>query len=520
MRLLICEDDISTIDVLKKKIDFKKLGISEVLEAYNGKMSIEVIKQENPELILCDIGMPKVNGTEVLKFARKNNKNAEFAFMTCYEDFKYAQLAIDYRAAGYITKPFKLKQIEDILNRMIQNYKESAETANEDSQIKKDLLCSSVFKQISDGLFGTNKDLIENYLENNGMDFRADSRWRIVFTCLNIFDTVSSEWSKDLLLYTAARVHDEALNNYIGSAHTIVNNDDRFLWCITFVDADIEKTELERRCRVLNDFCKENFAIEPVDLISNPFAFYEASAVVSELYATIRKIRFYGGKIFHQDDEIDSIENETILNENQLLWYLKNRDGSGYEEYIGNILNNIEKTDAYDQFKKEITMFFLTIMKDNNISGSAIYDDERIREHDGAKLNKANLLSYSQDLMSIYSEKVNNAVDSENIISRAKKFLDDNFRENIDRDDVAEFAFVTPNYLSKLFRNSMGMNLREYINQLRIEESKRLLLSTSMSVSEIASYVGYYNISYFSTVFHKMVGVSPAEWRTNGKDSQ
>ena len=57
------------------------------------------------------------------------------------------------------------------------------------------------------------------------------------------------------------------------------------------------------------------------------------------------------------------------------------------------------------------------------------------------------------------------------------------------------------------------MNLREYINQLRIEEAKRLLISTSMSISEIASYVGYYNISYFSTVFHKLVGVSPFDWR-------
>ena len=96
---------------------------------------------------------------------------------------------------------------------------------------------------------------------------------------------------------------------------------------------------------------------------------------------------------------------------------------------------------------------------------------------------------------------------------RAKKYIDENFRENIDRNDVASVTFVTPNYLSKLFKNSMNMNLREYINQLRIEEAKRLLLSTAMSVSEIASYVGYYNISYFSTVFHKIVGVSPFDWR-------
>ncbi|MDO4940497.1 MAG: helix-turn-helix domain-containing protein [Erysipelotrichaceae bacterium] len=518
MKLLICEDDISTIDVLKKKINFKKLGIDVVLEAYNGAMSIDMIGKENPELILCDIGMPKVKGTEVLKFARKNNENTEFAFLTCYEDFKYAQMAIDYRATGYITKPFKLKQVEDLLNKMISNYNSHFENINEESQIKKDLLCSSVFKQISDGLFGTNAELIQNYLENNGMNFRADSKWKIVFTCLNTLEKINSEWSKDLLLYTSPRIHDEILNNYIGSAHTIVNFDDRFLWCITFVNDDVDDQQLEERCRTLNDFCKEHFEIEPVILISDKFVFYKASIILSDLYTTIRKIRFYGGKIFHQGDDISNLENETILNENQLLWYLKNRDESGYEEYINELLDNSEKANKSEQFKKEITLFYFTILKDNNISNSVISDNEKIKQYNDLQNNKKNLLAYSKELMNIYNNEIINKNDSDNIINRAKKFLDDNYHDNIDRGDVAEVAFVTPNYLSKLFRNNMGMNLREYINQLRIDESKRLLLSTNMSISEIASYVGYYNISYFSTVFRKLVGVSPAEWRMNGKN--
>lgn len=521
MKLLICEDDISTIDVLKKNINFAKLGIDSVLEAYNGKMSIDVIKQENPELILCDIGMPKIKGTEVLKFARKNNENVEFAFLTCYEDFKYAQLAIEYRATGYITKPFKLKEIEDILSSMVSNYKKnSVDVINEENQMKKDLLMSSAFKQISDGLFGNDIHLIQNYLDNNEIEIDADSKWKIVFSCLNIYDNMSSDWSKELLLFAAARVHDETLNNYVGSAHAIVNYDDRFMWCITYVSEGIETSELEDRCNKLSEFCFEHFNIKPVMLISNEFKFYNASLVLSELYTMIRKVRFYGGSIFHQDDEIDEMEVESILNENQLLWYLKNRDETGYEEYITNILSKNENNESLAKFKKEITMFYLTIIKDNNLPTSLIYDDEKIKELDKQTNNKKNLLNYAKELMNIYENQINNINDSENIIVRAKNFVDNNYRDNIDRDDVAEVAFVTPNYLSKLFRNNMGMNLREYINQLRIEESKRLLLSTNMSISEIAIYVGYYNISYFSTVFHKLVGVSPADWRNSGKDNQ
>ncbi len=74
-------------------------------------------------------------------------------------------------------------------------------------------------------------------------------------------------------------------------------------------------------------------------------------------------------------------------------------------------------------------------------------------------------------------------------------------------------ACITPNYLSKQFRSKKGMNLREYINKIRIDEAKRLLLSTNLPVSEIAGMTGYDNISYFSTVFRKHVGMSPVDWR-------
>jgi two-component system response regulator YesN len=63
------------------------------------------------------------------------------------------------------------------------------------------------------------------------------------------------------------------------------------------------------------------------------------------------------------------------------------------------------------------------------------------------------------------------------------------------------------------------MSLREYINELRIEEAKRLLISTNSTISEVASEVGYDNISYFSTVFRKTCGMSPIEW-CGGKRSE
>ena len=154
--------------------------------------------------------------------------------------------------------------------------------------------------------------------------------------------------------------------------------------------------------------------------------------------------------------------------------------------------------DAYAQFRNELVNIFVTYFRDNGNSTNQIFMNPSIVSLDEkATTGKKALTAYAKGLYDLQQSMMQEMIDSEDIIVRAKRYIDENYHENIDRNDVAAVAFVTPNYLSKLFKNSMNMNLREYINQLRVEEAKRLLLSTSMSVSEIASYVGYYYLGFF-----------------------
>ena len=102
MKLLVCDDDISTIDVIQSQLDCRELGISTILRAYNGKMAMEIIDREHPDLILCDIDMPLSTGIEVLKYVYEKDSDVEFSFLTCYETFEYAQIAIQYGVTSYL----------------------------------------------------------------------------------------------------------------------------------------------------------------------------------------------------------------------------------------------------------------------------------------------------------------------------------------------------------------------------------------------------------------------------------
>lgn len=522
MKLLICDDDISTIDVIQSQLDYEELGISKIFRAYNGQMAKEIIEEENPELILCDIEMPMADGIEVMKYAYEKDKDIEFSFLTCYESFEYAQIAIQYGVTNYLTKPLDLEKVKICIQQMAANVRKKKLATNEKPQNQYDSLMSSIFRQAGDGVLGSNKEIIDAGLKANGIDFTADSIWRIVFTCADMTDAIRKTWNKDLLMYTISLLHDEALLDYVGSAHTVINSDDRFLWCMCFIRGSLDNDVLKERCEKLIDFSNRYISLVPVALISEPFHFYETANVVCSLYDEMRKIRYFSGKIFFFNQDIPSEDLDSVrLNENQLLWYLKKRDEAGYSEYISGRIEQLNDTkDNMDHFRKELVNIFITHFRDNGMSSNLIFMDPSIMALDEkASSSRKGLMNYAMALFRIQQEKLMELVDSEDIIVRAKRYIDENYRENIDRNDVAAVTFVTPNYLSKLFKNNMNMNLREYINQLRVEEAKRLLLSTSMSVSEIASNVGYYNISYFSTVFHKLVGVSPFDWR-NQKGGQ
>ena len=88
---------------------------------------------------------------------------------------------------------------------------------------------------------------------------------------------LKNNWNKDLLLFSLARLHDEALTGYVGSAHTVVNSDDRFLWSFCFVKDAPGDDVLKERCEKFLDFARKNMFLEPVTLISEEFSFYKTS---------------------------------------------------------------------------------------------------------------------------------------------------------------------------------------------------------------------------------------------------
>jgi len=98
-------------------------------------------------------------------------------------------------------------------------------------------------------------------------------------------------------------------------------------------------------------------------------------------------------------------------------------------------------------------------------------------------------------------------------LSLAISYIHEHFAEDFSLDDVARFAYLSPGYLSRLFKSETGYSFKEYLHLTRIQKAQELLRNTQLRYYEIAEQVGYKNYKYFSSYFSKITGCSAKEYQ-------
>lgn len=123
------------------------------------------------------------------------------------------------------------------------------------------------------------------------------------------------------------------------------------------------------------------------------------------------------------------------------------------------------------------------------------------------------------EFFSAYWKKVANVLElaernasSNATVAKVCQYIQQHLSENLNLELLAKQVFVSPSYLSRLFKKEMNIALSAHINQLRVQKAMQLL-KTNHGISELAAMVGFDNPKYFSQVFKKIVGKTPQEYR-------
>ncbi len=102
-------------------------------------------------------------------------------------------------------------------------------------------------------------------------------------------------------------------------------------------------------------------------------------------------------------------------------------------------------------------------------------------------------------------------------ILMAIHYLEKNYTRKISLNELSRIALFSPNYFCTLFKETTGLNVTEYIQQIRNKEAIHLLLSTDLTVRDICEQVGYSDERLFRRVFSKSIGCTPSEYRKKFK---
>ncbi|MBZ9685992.1 PocR ligand-binding domain-containing protein [Clostridium estertheticum] len=129
--------------------------------------------------------------------------------------------------------------------------------------------------------------------------------------------------------------------------------------------------------------------------------------------------------------------------------------------------------------------------------------------------NVERLCQWIIKVLDTFSECIYNVenINNVHIIQKSMEYINDNVSDNISLNSVAEYVYLSPSYFSRLFKKEMGINFIDYLNMVRVEESKKYLTNLKSALSDIAHTVGFTDQSYYTKVFKKIEGISPGQYR-------
>lgn len=217
-----------------------------------------------------------------------------------------------------------------------------------------------------------------------------------------------------------------------------------------------------------------------------------------------------------------------IESEKRLHGLVGNRDKSGAQELLNDLLGHIYFNADFDLDKiKARVVELIVLLSRATIDAGAdmneilLCNTGYLREieqfHSLEELSvwvtgiMHRFISYTFDFTQVKHS---------NVVHKVMEYVRSHYDQKITLDDLAQHVYLSRTYLSSIFKEETGQSLFAYINEVRVEKSKRLLLDEAIRLVDIAGLCGFEDQSYFTKVFKKLSGVSPKKYRdTHGKPS-
>lgn len=208
-----------------------------------------------------------------------------------------------------------------------------------------------------------------------------------------------------------------------------------------------------------------------------------------------------------QDDLLESTINEfeSALNANNELKCI---------EYIHNFTSLIQDNDYTYKCCHDYIVRFIMLFIDYTEKLNVAFHDESLIDFSGFSNIYEFETRFSEALNNLFLLRNDKIKDKQNVqLEAIRKYIADNLSEDLSLSALADYIHISPAYLSRTFKEVIGINLTDYVTNLRMEHAKEMLGNSLMDIQDIARKVGYFTPHYFSRKFKEHYGYSPSDYR-------
>lgn len=532
IKLLLVEDEIGIMALLKNLIQFQKLGLELAGTASTGREALELMKETDPDIVITDICMPQMGGLELIEAAKEQNLKAKYVIVSGYSQFDYAVTAIKLGVEDYLLKPINEAELNEVLEKLTLNIQSANDAAyslkrmntrikNQRKKLRKRLFL--------DLLFGSRSLEARTLKEING-DYGYGFQEETVFLVGIVRIDGVQDWNlvaKKTFLEQLARIFSRETAGRCLEKEACIYND-FFLYLIN-VSPDKLPEIRERINEIWRIFKRLAGNYENLRLTMGCGYPADAPGKIEKAFQSAKKVLSCRilegcGKIYRAE-EYASAENgltEQLLVKSRLKIQteLQNKRPEECRQKIREYLEWVIQVSRQsplmllENLEKSIYYLISDMSWQKGLKEDAEGTFRQMKDSMERCSGKEELLDLILERISGLSASGEDSREKDvRTIARAKDYIWTHYQENLRLEDVAEQVYLTPGYFGVLFKKETGTAFSAYVIQVRVEKAKELLRDPRRNISEVAYAVGYQDVRHFSRLFKEYVGLVPKEYR-------
>lgn len=488
MRILVVDDEVLIAQYIVQCIRDADSTQQIVGTAASGSRALQIMQEESVDLVFADITMPKMDGLELLRAIKSQYPGTSVIMLTCHDEFEYARQAVLDQADNYVLK-FELsaQSMGEIL-RKVQARRERQGVERQTNHMKRNDYLKKVAEDGRELYIITEKDLRRNNI------FLLDNA-PFIALCFSGGD-------RDTETVVAAVARD--YENLVVYPYT----DE-----LTVLMMNLRATDRHWDGEdALNAMLDEYFGAVEERIrghLGRSRMFFRTAWLGTAIREAVESYldKFYGGgavryaEYGQRTEKLQKMATQTMLR-------LENQNWSGALDSLrGTVALAREEHPDAEAFRRGLLGACGALRQ---------WDPDRM-ERCAGRLEQAEDMAQLEGALSEL-EGVLERLGSRysDAISRAMDFISLHYTEDLTLNMVADHVFLNREYLSRRFKQEVGMNFSEFLTDLRLQKARELLETTGLRISEVADRIGIPNVSYFSTIFRRRFHCSPSDLRSGG----